>query len=150
MSILTLILFFAGAGAETCTSVTRTHFGFTVEFTFNCDGVACVCGTFVNGDYWVVPGPSGSVTIENVTPDGEEHGMEVNPVDGLQQGILMGYSNYDSSRNLMNLLPVELAGGSSLIKYSSFVSFLAGGSVFALLFLISSYVLCISSVRDDF
>ena len=104
-------------GIAHCTNVTRTHFGFTIQFDFHCGGLPCSCGTFVNGDWWVVPDPqSGYVTLTGASPAGEDHGMEVNPTDGLMQGILSGYDNYNSSRNLMTQLPMNFGPASSLVK----------------------------------
>jgi len=100
-----------------CTNVTRTHFGFTIQFLFHCGGLPCSCGTFVNGDWWVVADPSlGYVTLTGALPAGEDHGMEVNPTDGTMQGILSGYDNYNSTKNLMTQLPMNFSPGSSLVK----------------------------------
>ena len=114
ISTLISLLVPANAAGSSCTQASRTHFGFTVTFEFNCGGAACACGTFVNGDWWVAP--EENLTLTAVSPLGEEHGLELNPTDGYTQGILSGYSNYDSSRNLMLNLPLDIGPGSSLVK----------------------------------
>lgn len=108
---------FHNASPAQCTNVTRTHFGFSIQFDFHCGDLPCSCGTFVNGDWWVVADPAlGYVTLTGALPAGEDHGMELNPTNGFMQGILSGYDNYDSTKNLMAQLPMNFGPGSSLVK----------------------------------
>lgn len=112
--------------------ISQDRDGVTFTFEFNCNNGPCRYGTFVTGDYWVVPStPDGVVTITAITPTGEENGAMVNPdllrdgdnalLDkGVQkQGILPMYDHYRADLNLMNELPYQATGNESIFKVKS-------------------------------
>ena len=69
-------------------------------------------GKFANGDYWVV----GPATITEIDPpfNGTNHGWQVNPVPGLDQGFDVGAQNFDAG--LVPDLPYVAQPGSSIVK----------------------------------
>lgn len=76
-------------------------------------------GTFANGDYWVLTGDDGTVTIREITPqfDGQHHGWEVDPAHTGKQGFDERVSGFDASR--VPELPYEASPGESLVKVVS-------------------------------
>lgn len=108
----------------TGTSVTRTSGGVDFTWEFNCGGKPCRYGTFVNGEYWVVPiDDSGkrvsAVTITNILPGGVTNGAEVNPSNPLKHGILtLRPYSYDANLNIMTKLPYNALPGQSIFKAS--------------------------------
>ncbi len=118
--------------AQTTNEISVVRNGVTFTFAFNCDNGPCEYGKFVTGDYWITPKiPSGKVTITRITPDGEINGAMLNPdllrntsgdllpFDDQKQGILNTYDHYEADLNLMNKLPLEVGGGSSIFKISA-------------------------------
>jgi hypothetical protein len=70
--------------------------GHVIEFEFDCDGEACVCGRFADGwSYWVAPPTAGGeVTITEMTPatispgtSSMRHGAEIDPTNRRGQGL---------------------------------------------------------------
>ena len=106
--------------------------GVEFKFEFNCDGKPCQYGQFVTGDYWVTPyNISQAVTLISISPNGEENGAMINPdllrddsnniisFENQKQGILNAYEHYDDDLNIMNSLPLDLHGDSSVFKIAS-------------------------------
>ena len=110
-------------------SVSRTSAGITFTWTFNCGGKQCTYGQFVTGDYWVVPIDQngvnhGSVTITGITPNGEQHGAQVNPTIDVnrtnnKQGLMNMYGSYSKALNVMTMLPYQAKPGQSIAKIAS-------------------------------
>lgn len=84
-----------------------------VTFTFD---AAYEYGTFANGDYWVVTGGDGAVTITGMPPafDGKHHGWEVNPDHIRRQGFDTRVHHFDASR--VPDLPYDASAGESVVK----------------------------------
>lgn len=89
---------------------------FTWIFTSN--GGDVHCGRFVNGDYWVAPQPRADVTLVAVESNGSDLGVDADPRDPEQAGVLDGddaYGNYDPAEDLTTQLPLELSLPTSLV-----------------------------------
>lgn len=89
-----------------------SQYGITITFDQSYS-----CGTFANGDYWVVPpSPGGTVTIDAMTPvfDGAEHGWEVNPDSTSDQGFDHRAYGFDASR--VPSLPYAASADESIVK----------------------------------
>ncbi|MBI2449167.1 hypothetical protein HYV49_02630 [Candidatus Pacearchaeota archaeon] len=89
----------------TCSSISQ----YGITWTFSS---AVECGTFVNGDYWVV----GPVTISSVSPawDGTKHGSMIDPIPLKAQGYDSRASGFGSSAR--TAFPVTISGVKSLIS----------------------------------
>lgn len=95
--------------------------GFTdAEFrwTFKSGGGDAYCGRFVSGDYWVAPKPGEQLSLEAVSSNGEDLGVDADPLDPTAIGVLDGgnkYGNYVASEDLTTQLPVTFASAASLV-----------------------------------
>ncbi|MBI2449441.1 Ig-like domain-containing protein, partial [Candidatus Pacearchaeota archaeon] len=92
----------------TCTSISQ----YGITWTFSS---AVECGTFVNGDYWVV----GPVTITGITKPHNINGRDgsmINPIPGDNQGYDDRVFGYVGSLDVSRSLPRVIAPGSSLIS----------------------------------
>lgn len=125
---------------EATKSVSRVSGGTEFTWKFNCNGRPCQYGQFVNGSFWVAPiddlgNTVSAVTITSITPEGEQHGAQVNPnldpnSDKQYQGLLSSYQNqpplsngwenpknhYDPALNIMTQLPYDAKAGESIMK----------------------------------
>ena len=103
------------ARAQSCGSGSDTsiiQYGVTMVFD-----QSYTCGTFANGDYWVIPASAGgTVTIDLMTPafDGSEHGWEVNPDNVSDQGFDHRAHNFDAAR--VPPLPYTASADQSIVK----------------------------------
>jgi|GEM_PF-2512270 len=100
------------------TEIVHVSGGKTFTWGFECDNGDCAYGQFVGGEYWVAPvNAGGAVSILSVTPEGEDNGLEINPLAGNKQGLLScQVGSYDVSKNLMTQLPFQVRTNASLIK----------------------------------
>jgi len=100
------------------TEIVHVSGGKTFTWGFECESGDCAYGQFVGGEYWVAPvNVGGAVTILSVTPEGEDNGLEINPLAGSKQGLLScQIGSYDASKNLMTRLPFQVRTNASLIK----------------------------------
>ncbi|WP_239014599.1 fibronectin type III domain-containing protein [Archangium violaceum] len=77
------------------------------------------CGTYVNGDYWVVVGSSGRVNITGISPaaSGGRHGAGINPDGriGASQSWDSRFRNYKAGLTF----PYAAKAGDAVIKYVS-------------------------------
>lgn len=92
--------------------------GKAFKWVFDCDQGGCTSGQFINGEYWIAPAKNSvNITLVNVSPEGEENGLESNPVQNAKQGLLSCQTkSYSSTLNLMNKLPMKVVVNTSLIK----------------------------------
>lgn len=103
------------AQAQSCSSgsdTTISQHGVTITFDKSYG-----CGTFANGDYWVVPdSPGGMVTVDAMSPafTGSEHGWEVNPESVQDQGFDSRAFGWDAGR--VPSLPYAAGPGQSIVK----------------------------------
>ncbi len=104
--------------AEYATQATRVAGEHIFVWHFNCNGGDCLIGKFVGGDYWIAPKkPGEDVVLESVSPNGEEHGLEINPISPSRQGFLSCQKQtYDAKLNWMASLPIKVKVNSSLVK----------------------------------
>ena len=112
--------------------------GSTFVFNFECDGGACSCGQFVNGDFWVASPSGGKVKVTDVpappsrnatgfpinglvlNPSGDDYGQGINPCYGSDHGSAVGpLLGYKEELNLVGKnvqLPLEVATPSTLLR----------------------------------
>ncbi len=109
--------------SKVCANTQAKRVSGDVEITWNftCNGGACLCGNFVNGEIWVAARDSqnsvvSKVSINNILPAGEANGAMVNPQSKTHQGYLPMYSSYDPALNIMTQLPYQASPDESLIK----------------------------------
>lgn len=79
------------------------------------------CGFFANGDPWIASidqngNPTDGVLIVNISPEGEEHGAQMDPFGENAQGFFNTYGNYDPQLNVMTQLPFRISGVSTVVK----------------------------------
>lgn len=113
----------AAPGGKFASSASRTLGGTTFVWEFNCGGRPCRYGTFVNGDFWVVPQDDqgkklDAVAVTAIKPDGVNNGAEANPSTVEHHGLLTHHQAYEASRNVMTSLPFAAKPGTSLFKAS--------------------------------
>lgn len=103
---------------ELTTSVSRQYGTTLVNWQFSCGGGKCFVGRFITGDYWIAPKtPAETILIEDVSPSGEENGVEINPSSGDRQGFLSCIGpSYEPKLNTMLHLPKVVKGNSSVVK----------------------------------
>jgi hypothetical protein len=96
--------------SNTCASVSQ----YGITWTFD---KAYPCGTFANGDYWIV----GPAIITSITPDydGTKNGWEVNPASGginstMKQGFDQATEGFNPA--LVPALPYTAKPGESIVK----------------------------------
>lgn len=100
--------------ANTCTQIAQSG----VTFVFD---RAYPCGTFANGDYWIMPvAAGGTATITAITPafTGAKHGWEVNPSSLTRQGFDVKAADFDAT--LVRSLPYAARAGQSIVKTISY------------------------------
>lgn len=89
------------------------------RWDFHSGGGSAYCGQFANGDYWVAPKDSPSVTITNLSGNGKV-AADANPIMealGLldQSGLAVSYGNYTPDNNIVPRLPVTYSDVTSLV-----------------------------------
>ena len=111
-------MFFNVAICHSATSVTKD----AITWTFDADYTV---GTYVNGDYWVIPDGDGDVDITAITPAPttisgfDANGSMVNPVPANAQGYTGLAVSYNSALNEALNLPLALVAGDNIVSTTS-------------------------------
>lgn len=103
------------ASPDTGTTVSQTVDGATFTWGFTCSGGVCQCGYLRDGSPWVRHPSGGNVSIDSVSPDDANSGLQKNPGIGVggstqavkNQGLLVGASEapYVASLDISDELP---------------------------------------------
>ncbi|GAM17467.1 hypothetical protein SAMD00019534_006420 [Acytostelium subglobosum LB1] len=113
LSTVVVLCLFAGWTSAACTNGMATSISqYNITFTFD---KAYKCGTFANGDYWVITNGS-YVTIKTITPafTGQYHGWQANPSSPSQQGFDKDIEGFNTA--LVPALPYKAAANTSVVK----------------------------------
>lgn len=115
----------AANAATGCFTNSFVKAGSDFSWKFSCNGKACRCGQFVNGEAWVAAIDSSGnsaphVVFSEILPAGLQHGVMANAASFTKQGLLNMYTNsYDPALNIMTKLPYSAAANTSLLKIKS-------------------------------